>query len=87
MWKRFVHLLRKNGIYYDELMFTGFPKIDYVRPKHCDLFVEDAPFTVDTMSLEIPVLLFDNPYNQDYTGKNVTRVYSWYDIYRYVKGE
>lgn len=78
--------LRKNGIYYDELMFTGFPKIDYVRGKHCDLFVEDAPFTVDTMSLEIPVLLFDNPYNQDYTRENVTRVYSWYDIYRYVKG-
>lgn len=77
--------LRKNGIYFDELVFTGFPKIDYIRPYKCDLIVEDAVFTVESVSQEIPVLIFDNPYNYDFEGENVTRVYSWYDIYRYVQ--
>ncbi len=77
--------LDRHGIYYDELVFTGFPKIDYVRHCNCDLFIEDFITTIDIISQEMPVLVFDNPYNYDYQNPNTTRVYSWYDIYRYIR--
>ena len=31
----------------------------------------------------IPVLCFDAPYNLDANNENITRVYSWYQIYNY----
>lgn len=77
--------LDKNDIYYDELVFTGFPKIDYVRKYGCELFVEDYPGTIDSFAREMPVLMFDNPYNVGHEHENVTRVFSWYDIYRHIK--
>ena len=77
--------LVENDIYHDELVFTGFPKINYVRSKGCELFVEDFPRTIDDFAKEMPVLIFDNPYNVGYQHENVTRVFSWYDIYRHIK--
>ena len=77
--------LDSHGIYYDELVFSGFPKIEYVRQHGCQLFIEDYVTTIDIMAKEMPILMFDNPYNVDYQNPNVTRVYSWYDIYRYIK--
>lgn len=77
--------LDKYGIIYDELAFTTFPKIDYIRRFNLDLFIEDAPGTVESVSKEMPVLMFDNPYNRDFEAPNVTRVFSWYDILRYVR--
>lgn len=32
----------------------------------------------------VHVLLFDAPYNKSVKHKNITRVHSWDDIYRYV---
>lgn len=74
--------LKKHDIYYDELFFSGFPKIDYIRKYHPDVFVEDSPHTIESAAKEITVFIFDNPYNAHMQLDNTVRVFSWYDIYR-----
>ena len=77
--------LKKHDIYYDEILFSGFPKVDYIRPYKCDVFVEDYSMTIKSLAKEMPVLIFDNPYNRFLECQNTIRVFSWYDIYRRVK--
>ncbi|MBR0137501.1 MAG: hypothetical protein IJM15_03760 [Erysipelotrichaceae bacterium] len=77
--------LDKYGIVYDELVFTTFPKIEAIRKYNLDLFIEDAVHTVESVSKEMPVLIFDTPYNRGFDFPNVKRVFSWYDILRYVR--
>ena len=48
--------------------------------------IEDSPKNVEELSTKIPVLCFDCKYNESVEGKNITRVYSWYDIYDKIKG-
>ena len=48
-----------------------------------DIMIEDKASNVEKISQDIPVLCFDAPYNQDVNNENVTRVYSWYQIYKY----
>ena len=79
-----INWLKKYDIYYDDILFSGFPKIDYIRPYKCDVFVEDWNRTIISLAEEMPVLMFDNPYNRDLECKNATRVFSWYDIYRHI---
>ena len=80
-----VNWLKKHDIYFDDILYCGFPKVDYIRDYHCDLFIEDIPRTVEMLAREMPVLMFDNPYNRDFECENVTRVFSWYDIYRHIR--
>ncbi|MBR0474768.1 MAG: hypothetical protein IJJ19_07165 [Erysipelotrichaceae bacterium] len=80
-----INWLKKYDIVYDDIIFSGFPKINYIRPYNCDLFVEDNTRTATILAKEMPVLLFDNPYNVNYECDNVTRIFSWYDIYRHIK--
>ena len=77
--------LKKFNIAYDEIVFSGFPKINYIRPYNCDLFVEDNTRTVLELVKEMPVILFDTPYNEGFEHDRVTRVYRWYDIYRHIQ--
>ncbi len=41
--------------------------------------------TIKSLAKEMPVLIFDNPYNRFLECENTIRVFSWYDIYRRVK--
>ncbi len=77
--------LEENGIIYDRIVFTTFPKIEAIRGYNLDLFIEDAPGTIESVSKEMPVLIFDTPYNRGFEVPNATRVFSWYDILRYVR--
>ncbi len=43
--------------------------------------IEDKPKSIMEISKIIPVFCMDARYNTKCEGKNVTRVYSWYDIY------
>mgnify|MGYP003297633099 CR=1 FL=1 len=45
--------------------------------------IEDKASNVIKISEVIPVLCFDTPYNLEVNKDNVTRVYSWYQIYKY----
>ena len=51
--------------------------------KKIDIMVEDKASNVIKISDVIPVLCFDAPYNLGVEKENVTRVYSWYQIYKY----
>ena len=72
--------LQDNEIIYDELVFSKESKVPYCMEHKLDIMIEDSPRNVLEISQKMPVLCFDNPYNKQVEGKNITRVYSWYDI-------
>ena len=75
--------LNKNNIPYDEIIAGPGSKKDKCIKHKLDIMVEDKESNVIKISEVIPVLCFDTPYNQKATGDNITRVYSWYQIYNY----
>ena len=72
--------IEKNKIYYDELIFTSEDKRKVCKENKIDIMIEDSPTNVKELSEIIKVFCYDNPYNRGIEGKNITRVYSWYDI-------
>lgn len=73
--------LLKNNIFYDDIIWTVGSKLPYCIDKKIDVMIEDNSLNVREISSKINVLCFDNKYNEDVCGNNITRVYSWYDIY------
>lgn len=53
-------------------------KREIAEKEKIDIFIEDA-FEI-AMGMDIPVFLFDYPWNQGKLKKNITRVYSWREI-------
>lgn len=76
--------LEKNNIYYDKLVFTD-KKLEYCKDNNIDVMIEDNTNTILKISKLIPVICLDNRYNQECEGNNITRCYSWYDIYSKIK--
>lgn len=72
--------LEDHEIEHDKLIFTTGSKLPYCLENEIDIMIEDAPYNVVDIASKIPVLCFDNPYNKNIEGKNITRVYSWYDV-------
>lgn len=72
--------LEENNIYYDKLVFTD-KKVEYCKENNLDLVIEDSVKNVLEISRVIPVICLDNRYNKECEGNNITRCYSWYDIY------
>ena len=77
--------LKENNIYYDCLTFTD-KKVEYCKENNIDLMIEDNIENILSISKIIPVICFDTRYNKDCKGDNITRCYSWYDIYSKIKG-
>lgn len=75
--------LNKNSIPYDEIIAGPGSKKDKCIKNKLDIMIEDKASNVEKISEIIPVLCFDAPYNLDVKKDNVTRVYSWYQIYKY----
>lgn len=73
--------LNKNEIYYDKIFFTGKSKMQIIEENNIDIMIDDAPRNINELSSKIPVLCYNTQYNADIEGKNIIRVYSWYDIY------
>ncbi len=73
--------MKEHAIYYDELIFSGFPKVETFRKTGSDLIIEDMPQTLEQCSRFCHVFCYDNPYNRDFVCENMTRVFSWYDLY------
>lgn len=69
-----------NNIEYHKLIFTEGSKLPYCIENEIDIIIEDSPKNIVDISSKIPVFCFDNSYNKKLEGKNITRVYSWYDI-------
>ena len=75
--------LKKNNIEYDEIISGRGNKKDKCLKNNIDIMIEDKANNVLEISKHIPVLCFDAPYNLEVNKENVTRVYSWYQIYDY----
>lgn len=73
--------LKKNDIYYDKIIFTLEDKLNICLDNKIDLMIEDKPKNINEISKKIPVFCFHSEYNEHCVGKNITRCYSWYDIY------
>ena len=75
--------LNKNNIPYDEIIAGPGSKKEKCIQNKLNIMIEDKASNVIKISDVIPVLCFDAPYNADVSKENVTRVYSWYQIYDY----
>lgn len=74
--------LEKNDVVYDKLVFAKVPKIKELKENQIELMIEDSPTTIPIIKDVVKkVLCFDTRYNQEVKFDNVTRVFSWYDIY------
>ena len=84
--KEFVNeWLKENAIYYDKIIYTEGSKVPYCVGNYIELMLEDSPKNVIEISEKIPVLCYNNSYNNNIEGNNIVRVYSWYDIYNKIK--
>lgn len=73
--------LDKNNIYYDDICFANCPKTTEILDNKIDLMIDDSPEILPEIVKVTKVLCFDNRYNRDLEFDNMTRVFSWYDIY------
>ncbi len=73
--------LRVNEIPHDSLVFTSFPKIQYICDQRVDIMVEDFDETLKDCVKHFPTFCYDNRYNMGLELENMTRFYSWYDFY------
>lgn len=78
--------LDKNQIPYDKLIFTEGSKLPYCVGNYIDVMVEDSPDNIKEISSKVPVLCYNNYWNHKISeNKNITRVYSWYQVYEKLK--
>lgn len=77
-WTR--NWLKDNKIFYDKIIYTS-EKYEYCKENNIDIMIEDNVNNILAISKLIPVICVDNRYNQGLEGYNITRCYSWYDIY------
>ncbi len=77
--------LKDNNIYYDKIIYTEGSKLPYCVGNYIELMIEDSPEQIKNVAEKLPVFCFDNQYNREVKGKNITRVYSWYDVYDKIK--
>ena len=78
--------LQYNNIVYDKIFFTGGSKLKTIVDNNVDIMIEDAPDNIQELSKKIQILCYNTQYNEEIEGENITRVYSWYDIYEKIKG-
>ena len=77
--------LKDNNIYYDKIVYTEGSKLPYCVGNYVEVLIEDSPEQVKNVAEKLPVFCFDNQYNKSVEGDNITRVYSWYDVYDKIK--
>lgn len=73
--------LKNNNIYYDEIAFDVKDKGTYCLSHSIDIMIEDDSVNLDRLIGNTNIIVFDYPYNCDYKFKDLTRAFSWYDIY------
>lgn len=73
--------LNKHHIIYDDIFFSKAEKLNTCLENKIDLMIEDNPKNINKLSEQLPVICVNAGYNKDCHNKNITRCYSWYDIY------
>lgn len=80
----------QHAIAYDHIELIGtHKKISTAKQHNVDLFFEDKHDNAVEISeeLDIPVILFDTPYNREPVPNKVVRVYDWLEADQWVKKE
>ena len=78
--------LEKNKIIYDELYFSP-DKTKEIDSLKIDIMIEDSPETIPTFVKHTHVFCYDCRYNRELRLDNMTRVFSWYDIYMKIQSK
>ena len=86
MRKIVVNWLKEQNIYYDEIIFSPEDKRENCKKYNIDIMIEDKVDNINKISSIIPVICFHAGYNKECKGKNIYRVYNWYDIYNLING-
>ena len=73
--------LKENNIYYDKIVFDVKNKGEYCQNNCIDIMIEDDPNNLRKLIGKTNIIIFDYPYNRNFEFDNITRAYSWYDIY------
>lgn len=77
--------LDKNGVYYDELVFTRQPKLDAIQDHKIDVMIDDSRVNIEAISKLTKVIVFDAHYNKDMMGENIYHAASWDEVYSTIK--
>lgn len=77
--------LKENDIIYDKIIYTEGSKLPYCVGNYIDVMVEDKPENIIDVATKIPVINFVSFYNAKVTGNNITKAYSWYEVYDIIK--
>lgn len=85
MRKDTIDWLQRHQIVYDKICFAIWPKIDDIVENKVDIMIEDCVEAICAQSPYTKHLCYDTRYNRDFKHKNMTRVFSWYDIYRNIQ--
>lgn len=74
--------LKKHNVQYDELIIEARKKIDIIKQKCIDVFIDDSFDNCKSAAdnLAIKVLMMNSKANERYYDEKVTRVYSWPEI-------
>lgn len=78
----------KQELQYNHIELIGsHDKVATAKKFEVDLFIEDKHDNAVAIAKEcnIPVLLFDTPYNQDPIPDGVIRVYHWHEVEKWVE--
>jgi len=74
--------LKNNGLYYDNIFFQSGNKADVCSWRNVNFMIEDkAENALAIANANIPVLLYDRPYNKTVEHKNIKRIKNWNEIY------
>lgn len=79
--------LNENNIYYDQIIFSPEDKLSICISNKIDIMIEDKVDNINKISSKIPVICYNAGYNEECIGKNIYKVYSWYDIYNTIKNK
>lgn len=77
--------LKENGIVYDELLVGKTEKKQICIDNDIDIMIDDEPQNINAISEIIPVIVFDELYNKNCLGKNISKVNNWNEIYNIIK--
>lgn len=73
--------LKNNKINYDKIIFSPEDKFEICKENNIGIMIEDKVENINNISKIIPVVCFNAGYNKSCYGKNIFRVYTWYDVY------
>lgn len=77
--------LKEKGIKYDKLLVGSVDKRKFCIENNIEIMIEDEPHYIMQISKEIPVIVFEEDYNQECEGNNIIKVHNWNEVYEIIE--